>query len=170
MTFDKWIVEHTSGHPVAKKARRINRINGISQTPQDCYEVAAAMRTTPQEAVMAMREAGWEFIGYNDSGEEVHAPTCPIGMKARYNMFILYEKLVHSPFCGDGRETIVSDKTGKILAHTRSWDEPSVVEDFKGLLKGKSLKDRGIGWRKVSGEKLLRAQEWAWEVVNWCGL
>ncbi len=80
--------------------------------------------------------------------------------------FTIYEKLIHSPYCGDGVETIVSDKSGKILAHTRGWDEPSVVEDFEGLLKDTSLKNRGKGWHKLTGEELSIAQEWAWEVTN----
>lgn len=81
--------------------------------------------------------------------------------------FIIYEKPIHSSFAGDGIEAIVSDKSGKILAHTRDWDDPSVVEDFAGLLKGTSLKNRGKGWRRLTGEKLSTAQEWAYEVTSY---
>lgn len=81
-------------------------------------------------------------------------------------MFVIYEKPIHSPFCGDGVETIIADKSDKILAHTRGWDDESVVENFKGKLKSKNLKDRGRGWRKVTGDKLDLAQDWAWEVTN----
>lgn len=81
-------------------------------------------------------------------------------------MFDIYEKLIHSPFCGDGTETIVANKDSKILAHTRGWDDGSVVENFKGPLKGKNLKGMGRGWRKVTGVELALAQDWAWEVTN----
>lgn len=84
--------------------------------------------------------------------------------------FIIYEKPIHSPFCGDGIETVISnasDKSGKILAHTRGWDDPSVVEDFKGPLKGKQIRNRGKGWRRLTGEKLSTAQEWAAEVTSY---
>ncbi len=82
-------------------------------------------------------------------------------------MFIIHEKPVHSPFCGDGVESIVSDPhTLIILAHTRGWDDKSVVEEFSAPLKGKAVKDRGKGWRKVTGERLSTAQEWAWELTG----
>ena len=81
-------------------------------------------------------------------------------------MFVIYEKPVHSPFCGDGIETIVSNKSGKILAHTRGWDDQSVTEDFSAPLRGKCLNEKGPGWRKVTGNKLDLAQDWAREVTN----
>lgn len=81
-------------------------------------------------------------------------------------MFNIYEKPVHSSFCGDGLETIVISRTDdKILVHARGWDDGSVIENFSAHLKGKSLKERGKGWRKVTDQKLVLAQEWAREVL-----
>ena len=80
-------------------------------------------------------------------------------------MFVIYEKPVHSSFCGDGVETIVS-KCGMILAHTRGWDDQSVAEDFSAPLRGKHLSEKGPGWHKLTGDKLDLAQDWAWEVTN----
>jgi hypothetical protein len=80
-------------------------------------------------------------------------------------MFIIYEKKIHSPFCGGGTESIISDESRIILAHVRAWDDGSVIENFSAPLKGERLSRRGRGWRKVTGERLLMAQEWAWEVT-----
>jgi hypothetical protein len=39
----------------------------------DCYEVAAVLGISFEEAVRRM--AGWEFAGYNDAGQELrHVP------------------------------------------------------------------------------------------------
>lgn len=45
----------------------------------DCYQVANERGVTPAQAAQQMKDEGWEFVGYNDCGEEVYTPPARSG-------------------------------------------------------------------------------------------
>jgi hypothetical protein len=82
-------------------------------------------------------------------------------------MYLIYEKQIEDDFAGHGVETIITDdEEGRILAHVRGWDDPTVIDDDWQSSLVSHLIDYTHGFRLVSLSVMENCQGWAAEMVR----